>query len=73
MAENTTPIRSLLAEAIDHLMACGVRIMITGQASALRYTIMGELVSEGDIITRAFAKGMPGHGEFGGIRYGGEG
>jgi protein-L-isoaspartate(D-aspartate) O-methyltransferase len=71
-AENRTPIRFLLAEAIDHLIASGVRIMITGQAGALQYTIMGEPVSEGDIVTQAFAKGMPGHGEFGGTLYGGE-
>jgi hypothetical protein len=63
MPENLTPIRSLLAEAIDHLLACGVPVLITGDSSALRYKIMGEVVSEGEIIARALAKGMAGHSE----------
>jgi hypothetical protein len=63
MPENLTPVRSLLAEAIEHLVACGVPVLITGDSSALRYKIRGELVSEGEIIARALAKGMVGHSE----------
>jgi hypothetical protein len=33
--------------------------MITGQAGALQYTIMGEPVSEGDIVTQCLSGNPP--------------
>jgi len=55
-----TSIQALLSEAIDHLVAHGIPLVITGPQVALRYEIDGVSVSEGEIVARAFALGMAG-------------
>jgi hypothetical protein len=52
--------QSLLSEAVDHLLALGVLLDISGPPSDLQYEIAGEPLTEGDLVAKAFALGMAG-------------
>lgn len=50
--------QAILSAAIDHLMAQGVFLDISGPSENLRYEIAGQAFTESDLIAKAFALGM---------------